>query len=706
MDLKSLQFKAAYCSDDDDLLHDFYIPALSNSISYRRLAGYFSSNALAAAAKGIASFVKNGGRIQLIANVVLSEGDQEAIQDALKKKEQEVLIEIDHLEDELKKNHIRMLCWLIRENRLEIKIGVVAKGIEHEKTGILEDANGNIISFSGSDNETVYGWLHNHEKFHVFCSWKDGDLHHLESDINIFERLWANQAKRIRVYNISEAFRRGLITKAPTSNVEFDELSQIATDELIREHCQAYGVQAKQARDFLSRLWDYQKDAIDAWTSNNYSGILSMATGTGKTKTAIGCLLTLRTKQSKLFTIICCPQNTILKQWDKEISELNICDYSLIADSTNSKWQKQLADKVIDYNNGLINHCIVYTTYNTLSSSKFIAITSSLVNQVLIVCDEVHWAGANTFSEGLLPVYTHRLGLSATPSRYMDDEGTGVVEQYFSGVVYEFSLERALKEINPLTGQTFLCPYNYYPIFVALDDHELTQYTELTAKISRLVSQSQDGKNNLSEYLQRLFEKRQAIVTNAISKYSAYESLLDSLKSISFLLVYSSPDQISRAQEILNHRFIINHRFTGVESTTVQARYGNKSEREYILNNFEKGDYQALVAMKCLDEGINIERAERAVLLASSGNPKEYIQRRGRLLRRHKDKKIAYIYDLLVVPYLDKASARNASEDELKIVKKELRRYEEFAAAAENKLEAMSAILTIRDLYDFYGEVD
>lgn len=705
MDLKLLQLKAAYSSEDDNLLIDFYIPALTNAIIYKRLAGYFSSNSLAIAAKGIANFIKNDGKIQLIANVVLSEHDQIAIQKALQEKEEDVLVDIEKIEDELKKNHIKMLCWLLKASKLEIKIGVVAKGVEHEKTGILEDTNGNIISFSGSDNETVYGWLHNHEKFHVFCNWKEGDKPHLDSDIKIFDRLWNNKSTKIRIFDVSDAFKRGLIKKAPENDDEFAKISESVTNELIREHSRSYCSALIKERELLNNLWDFQKVAIEKWIQNGYVGILSMATGTGKTKTAIGCLIRLKSKTSKLFTIICCPQNTIIKQWEKEIAELKTCDYSLIADSTNASWEKQLADKVIDYNNGLINNFIVYTTYNTLSGTKFINIVTSLDQSVLIICDEVHWAGADTFSDGLLPTYSYKLGLSATPQRYMDEDGTDFVKQYFGGVVYEFSLEQALREINPLTGQSFLSPYKYYPIFVNLNDDELAQYHELTEKISRAAAQARNRDNNSNEYLQRLFEKRQSVVTNAMNKYNAFEKLLDTLSSINYLLVYCSPGQIDQAQEILNHRFIVNHRFTGMESTNIQRQYGNKSEREAILNNFEKGDYKALVAMKCLDEGINIERAEKAILMASSGNPKEYIQRRGRLLRRHKNKKIAYIYDLLVVPYLEKSKAKNASEDELKILKKELKRYEEFANSAENNLEAMSTILTIRELYDYYEEV-
>ena len=172
MDLKDLNLKPVYYSDEDDLLRDFYIPVLSNSVKYDRIAGYFSSNALAIAAKGIARFVESGGKIRMIANVVLSQDDQNVIEAALLDKENEVLAEIINLEDELKKNHIRMLSWMVKNNLLEIKIAVVKNGVEHQKIGILEDTDGNIISFSGSDNETVKGWIYNDEQFHVFAAGK------------------------------------------------------------------------------------------------------------------------------------------------------------------------------------------------------------------------------------------------------------------------------------------------------------------------------------------------------------------------------------------------------------------------------------------------------------------------------------------------------------------------------------------------------
>jgi len=705
MSLKEIPICPVYYSDDSNLLLDFYIPVLSNSISYKRVAGYFCSNTFAIAAKGIANFINNGGTIKLITNVVLAEEDQSAIKHALVQKESEILEEIDNLEDELKKDHIRMLGWMIKNGKLDIKVAVLKKGIEHQKIGILEDLHGNIVSFSGSDNETVYGWLHNDEQFHVFCSWISGDKSHLNPDIDRFDRLWNDQCNKVRVFSVSEAFYKGLVKIAPSNSQEFIKLAADAADKLISEYSQSFKFHKKiSKRDkFLNSLWNFQKEAISSWQKSNYAGILSMATGTGKTKTAIGGMIELNNSNPSLFVVICGPQNTIIKQWEKDISDIEIFDYSIFADSTNQKWDTELSDLLIDYSSGRVNNCVVYTTYNTLCSNRFISILSSkLKKPSLLVCDEVHWAGADTFSKGLLQIFDFRLGLSATPQRYMDTDGTDTVMNYFGSVCYEYPLEKALNDINPSTGETFLCPYNYFPMFVELTDDELRDYYELSEKISAQYMKNKRS-SDISDYLQRLLEKRQLILINANGKFALLNETLDSMGSARYLLVYCSPQQIDSVQDILNFRNIKNHRFTGEEDINPKNEYGNKSERDFIIYNFEKGSYSALVAMKCLDEGVNILRAENGIFMASSGNPRQYIQRRGRLLRRHPGKKLVNIYDILVVPYLDEARARKASKVDRKILEKELNRYEEFSNLANNRLDAMNKIHKIKELYGCYS---
>jgi superfamily II DNA or RNA helicase len=353
-----------------------------------------------------------------------------------------------------------------------------------------------------------------------------------------------------------------------------------------------------------------------------------------------------------------------------------------------------------DYNNGHISSCVVFTTYNTFSSKLFVKITSRLNRKSLLLCDEVHWAGANTFRQGLLPNYSYRLGLSATPARYFDEEGTDYILAYFNRIVYEFSLERALSEENPATGKAFLCPYDYYPHFVALMDNERVEYAELSAQISRVAAIKKESDDNDSR-LQRLLEKRQAIITNAQNKYACLETLLSSLRTIRYLLVYCSPAQIDRSQSILNCLGIINHRFTGREGTSARKELNGLSERENILRLFEQAQYMALVAMKCLDEGINVTRAEHAILMASSGNPKEYVQRRGRLLRTHPEKERAKIYDIIVLPHLSKQAGYTITDYDRLILSKEFTRYEEFASLARNKVEALNMIYSVKKLFNF-----
>lgn len=703
MSLQDLDLKHAYDSDSDNLLIDFYIPALSEASSYKRIAGYFSSNALAIAAKGIAKFInENNGSIELIANVVLSETDVDAISAALKEKEKEILEDIDNIEDELKRDHIKVLGWLIKKGLLEIKIASVSNGIAHQKMGIFEDNEGNIVSFSGSDNETVMGWIHNDELFHVYCNWREGDISHLTPDIDRFNKYWSDTANKVNIHEVSDALKEGLIRIAPKNDSEFKRLSIKLVRELIAKNndCHRIVKIKKLSESFDDKLWGFQREALTNWHSRSNSGIISMATGTGKTKTAIGGIFRLLTSKQNLAVIICCPQNSILRQWEEEITELDAFDLSIVADGSNSNWLRDLSDGIIDLNRGKAHHVAIYTTYNTLYSERFITQSKKIKHDVLLVCDEVHWAGANEFKKGLLDRYKYRLGLSATPDRYMDDEGTDFIKEYFRGVVFEFGIDRALSELNPSTNETFLCPYDYRPIFISLDPYELDEYLEITDKIKTQYARDH-SKEGQSEYLRRLLEKRVKIINNAEGKYLELTNLLNSFDKVYFLLIYCSDKQIQKAQEILAGLNIINHKFTGSEDISPKKEFGGISERSHILNHFENKTYQALVAMKCLDEGINIKRAETAILLASSGNSREFIQRRGRILRRHPDKMKAVIYDIIVLPYLDEKLARHASEDELKIVKRELNRYGEFADLADNQLEVVNKIYEIQKLYGF-----
>jgi len=265
---------------------------------------------------------------------------------------------------------------------------------------------------------------------------------------------------------------------------------------------------------------------------------------------------------------------------------------------------------------------------------------------IFLIADEVHWLGAEKSRRGLIEEYDFRLGLSATPKRWFDDLGTQIMYDYFGDVVFEFSLKDAITKINPVTGYTYLTSYRYIPYFVSLTDDELDEYFEKTKSIAQRYSQANDDeKDNI---LESLLFRRADIIKNASKKYSALEHILDKLgRDVEHTIIYCTPQQIDKVMEIVNQRGLMAHRFTMEEGTTPNEKYNGLSEREYILQKFAEGEYQVLVAMKCLDEGVDVPPAKIAILMASSGNPREYIQQIGRVIRRYPNKSEATIYDII-----------------------------------------------------------
>ena len=426
------------------------------------------------------------------------------------------------------------------------------------------------------------------------------------------------------------------------------------------------------------KLREYQIEAIDAWFENDCNGIFEMATGTGKTFTALSCFERLLINKDSLCTVIACPQSHLIDQWIGEIKKF-FDGPIVVASSKNHKWKEDLADLIVDMYLGVIDKVVILTTHISLASDFFMEKIHEIDAEKLLIVDEVHGIGSEKQMLGLDEIYDYRLGLSATPSRYFDDIGTQVINDYFCGVVFEFDLSRALTEINPETEKTYLTQYIYKPIVVNLNDKELDEYRELSAKIARLFATKN---KDVKESLNGLLFKRQNIINNAEEKYDAFRNILKERPDIDKLIVYCSPQQIDRIQEIMNEEGVSpQHRFTQKQSASKKKKE-DYSEREFLLKKFADGSYKALVAIKCLDEGVDVPVAENAIILSSTSNPREHIQRRGRILRNAPGKKEATIYDVLVFP-------EESSDQGKKIRQKEINRYLDFAVNAENSLECI-----------------
>lgn len=695
MNFRNLQLRQAYESDLGDMVEMFYEPVLSCAVKYFRLAGFFSSSSLAIAARGLAPFIKKGGKFMLVCNPLLSSEDAETITNSVKGLPPDIDIDLSDLTSEFERNHVKALGWMLANGCLEIKLALVfddngnpvtadsisRNGIFHQKVGVLFDEDGNGISFSGSVNESATGWLRNDEEFKVFRTW-DETKTYVESDFKRFQSYWCNQKSKTRVFDLPDAVKSKLIGFSH----DFDIESLSATEYLNKKSTKTI-----ESRKYKISLFSYQKDAVKKWINNGCNMLFEMATGTGKTRTAIACVAYLLNKNKKLITIVACPQSTLSKQWGDEYIALGIkTDKVIVADSNNKGWEGQIQTAVLSIENGFIDNILILTTHVTASKAKFTDIFKSASTdiEIVFVGDETHWLGAGKLKNALCNNYKYRVGLSATPSRWFDDVGSKLIVDYYGTESFEFTISDALYTINPLTNKTFLVPYRYNLIDVQLNDDEAIEYKKLTQRLLRAYA-NRDASEEAQERYQRLLMKRADLVKNAESKYLALESLLHTLEqedALQDLIIFVSPQQKDRVKAILGEHNIISHELTEKQGTTKKKEYGNISERDYILRSFKEGRYKALVAIKCLDEGIDIPSASRGILMASSTNPREYVQRIGRIIRQSEGKYKAFLYDMAVLGIGGLSDEEKKLDHKLR--NKEIVRIREIAKNAINSYDA------------------
>lgn len=706
MSYKDIDIQACYESGTSDIVEDFYEPVLMASVSYDRIAGFFSSAALAIASRGLYGFIKNRGKMRLVTSPILSGEDAEIIRKVTESPEKltdiDLGINLTNICNEFVDNHVKALGWMLREGLLEMRLAVITNnnrpctveeinksGLFHQKVGILRDVDGNELSFSGSINETASAWINNDEEFKVFKAWDDSREYY-QKDQSRFEEIWNGQRQNLEVFDLPSAIKDKLIQRSSDFDIE-----KISIKQYRRSKANSF--------DFKNSpisLFYYQANALNKWKDNTYRLLFEMATGTGKTRTAVAGISRILATSKRVVVIISTPQNTLSKQWkENEVEPLGVhFDRSEIIDGTVKDWKSKLSSILLDNATGFADHCVIYTTHSTASSEKF---TSTMLRDLskdsitLFVGDEVHWLGARKLRRALLSRYNFRIGLSATPSRWFDDEGSQYLVDYFGGKNFVFSIHDALTEINPITGKHFLVNYYYHISKVGLNTEETAEYKNITQQMLRLASKI-EADPEAEERYERLLEQRANIIKNADEKYNILDKLLDELNAkgrIENLIIFVSPQQINNVMETLVQKKIIFHKLTESEGTRREKKYDGLSEREFIIKRFKSGDYQVLVAIKCLDEGIDIPSADTGILMASSTNPREYVQRIGRIVRQGANKTFAHLYDMCV----GKVDTLDDDEQKLenKIKQKEIIRLTEIANNAINVTDATEIIMSL-----------
>lgn len=688
MSLRTLGLKFAYETLNDDPVTDFYVPVLKQAVRYDRIAGFFSSSSLAVAARGITGLIENQGFMRIIASPHLSKEDAEILTQSGSLPAHIVANmaeSLDNFTSEAERDHLAAFGWLLQNGYLEMRLAVIVpdeKNVDptalfHQKVGIVEDVNGDVVSFSGSINESASGWLNNSEEFKVFKGWEPGQDDYCLADQKKFDTLWSGAHKTVRVVTVPLAVREKLFQLSEN----FDK------ERFIARHY----VKAKRTKSVEAKLslFSYQQEAHDMWVSHGNQLLFEMATGTGKTRTAISCIYTFLKHANKAVVIITTPQSTLSRQWYNEIQGIGLpADNSIIADGSNHKWRSDLKTAIKKLAAGLGNSLFIYTTHITAASEDFRDIVLSQKKRLTycFVGDEAHGLGAAKLRFALEPAYTYRIGLSATPKRWFDDYGTHLLEQYFGNESFCFTIADALTTLNPLTNKPFLVNYCYYPVFTHLDDAEFSEYIRLSNRIKKLSVYAKESDEYQNRLTQLLFD-RARIVKRASMKMSALDQILDSMPHVANTIIFAAESQLEQVVERVTAKGIIAHRFTEDTGTVPEAGFGGLSERQYIIKQFREGAYQVLVAINCLNEGIDIPSAETAIIMASTGNPREYVQRIGRVIRQAPGKNRAYIYDFALEPSIDRIEDPEVAQFEYQIFEKECTRIQDMSLNAINNAE-------------------
>ena len=720
MSLRDIEIKNEYRNLHGNIVKNFFNPLLSEAVIYKRSVGFFSSSALIEFSKGICRFSQNGGIIQLVTSPKLSDEDIQAMKVGYEKRseivENALLRELHSSISDFEESRLNLLANLIASNQLDIKIAFTDSGMYHEKLGIIEDKNGDFVAFSGSLNESANAFKNNYEAIDVYCSWHDAEKRAL-GKYSAFENIWNGNDKTLKLFDfpkIKDEIMSRYRKSAPKFDMDEKEVLYVIPEpKNIEAHDSCKTQNVPTMPDWLN-LHDYQKEAIDKWAGQNYRGIFDMATGTGKTLTGLSALARLFSDKfpSKLFAIIVCPYQHLVEQWVEDIEKFNIQPIIGYSTSEQKDWKTRLKKAISDMKlrpKEKRFSCLVTT--NATFKSKFVQEhINDIADDILLLIDEAHNAGAGNFKKYLDSSFKYRLALSATLDRHNDEEGTAFLHSYFENVCIHYDLERAIDEKK-------LTRYKYFPVVVYLTEDELDEYKQISREMSQHLRKNKSGKMVLDSYGKMLAIKRSRVVAGAQNKLDALREQIKPYKNQNNLLVYCGATTVipeKDKDELLNdfdksevgeRQITAVTKILGNEMEMTVSKFTSEEDietRKIITQKFREEKIQAIVAIKCLDEGVNIPSIKTAFILASTTNPKEYIQRRGRVLRKFEGKDYAEIYDFVTLPR-ELESVQNYTKEELQgdlgLVKNELRRIREFSHISMNAMDSLSLMDEIQTVY-------
>lgn len=666
MNFKEMDIKNSYISKGNNNIADAFLnQVLSYTKTYKRSVGFFSSGVFSVIMPGITRLARNKGTIELIASPRLSEEDVYAISLGYEQRKKYIIDtfnkdferEVEILDDK----NLLLLCDLIRNNILDIKIAVTDQcGIYHDKLGILQDFDNNKLVFYGSSNSSYSGYRSNYEKIRIAKGWEDGSREIVDEEIKEFDSLWNNTNDFVEVYEYQKVAEKKLI-----------EIIKKRTDK-------------NKQNNIVLR--DYQKKAIQAWKNNGYRGFYVMATGTGKTWTAIYSAKELL-KTQKALILICAPYKHLVKQWWEDVDKAFPKADIIMVSSENPKWDKQVIDAIVKTKYNITSQVIIISTIASFKNKLANMVLKYSGNRLLIV-DEAH--RFTNHPEALKKIFPYMLGLSATPFSGTSATKGNELMKYFGGQVFNLPIEVALEK-------GYLVPYYYYPIYVSSNEEE-----ERCFKLQSRIMASCFKKGILidEDTFVKVRRNRLRIISMLEEKQEKLPSIISQIEEKDHFIVYCGDGKLfdNNTGEEIRHIQSVKRVLSELDYKVSQfTAKENMHERMELVDSFNKGEISSLVAIRCLDEGINIPSIKSALILSSNDDYREFVQRRGRILRTYKEKKYAKIYDVIALP----------SDQMDQWAKIELRRFYEYAKLAKNWNELQYELDELLNRYGIsYRDID
>lgn len=711
--LRNIELKNMYSSGIDEP-KEFFTEALIESKTFDLGLGFFSSSGIRSLSYGFAIFIANGGKMRVVINQVLSAEDKEAIEKGqsqiIENFEEKIITDINRLVDTLSKTDeqfFHCFSYLISTKCIEFVATVSTKGgLAHDKYGIFTDLQSNKIAFIGSANFSKTALEFNSETITTFSSWNDYER--VSELQNIFNDSWTKDSPHLIHIPLNEVityiegkFSTETLAKLIKRGIDLRyienlyETPKIKIKPLSTRLIKKLEQKEQEPRFPFPKEREIQKNAYKKWLKNDKQGIFAMATGSGKTVTALNCVLKRYQEDGFYKVIIAVPTQALAIQWEKEVKAFNF--QNVVSTHTEKDWKNILSryttKSIFDCKKNLVL-ITTYATFNRKDIQSFIKDTQG-IDSFIYIGDEAHNIGSTKTLLHLPEKILQRIGLSATPERIYDDFGSEKLYQFFNSrpphYTYRYTMKEAIED-------NILCHYNYYPLFIELTNDEMHVYKTITNQLRKFIDPD-TGK--YKKEAEMLLLKRKRIIHKAENKKVKITNLLEDLKNkkkldYTFVFVpegyepdYSELDSYNVEEEDVH---IIDEyaQMFREQGYSYHKYISGLEDAQEVLKNFANGDIKILLSMKCLDEGIDIPRAEHAIFCSSTGNPRQFVQRRGRVLRKSKEKTKATIWDLIVTP---PDITNDSSNVERCLFKGEVERIVNFAALADNQIDI------------FYGEL-